>query len=73
MPTSIAFGNWTHQGARTIACSPERLDGAKRQLGETGGSFADVVRRRLRARRASEARSRHASASRLPTSNARRR
>jgi uncharacterized protein with GYD domain len=37
MPTYIAFGNWTEQGARTIADSPHRLDAAKRQLEDMGG------------------------------------
>jgi hypothetical protein len=32
MPTYIAFGNWTDQGVRAIAESPQRLDAAKRQL-----------------------------------------
>ena len=39
MPTYIAFGNWTDQGARAIADSPERLDTAKRQLEGMGGRF----------------------------------
>ena len=39
MPTYIAFGNWTDQGARAIADSPKRLDAAKRQLEEMGGLF----------------------------------
>jgi uncharacterized protein with GYD domain len=39
MPTSIAFGNWTDQGARAIRESPQRLDAAKRQLEEMGGRF----------------------------------
>ena len=39
MPTYIAFGNWTDQGARAIADSPKRLDAAKRQLEEMGGRF----------------------------------
>ena len=39
MPTYIAFGNWTDQGARAIADSPRRLDAAKRQLEEMGGRF----------------------------------
>ncbi|GAA0595171.1 GYD domain-containing protein [Craurococcus roseus] len=40
MPTYIAFGNWTDQGARAIRESPRRLDTAKRQLEEMGGRFA---------------------------------
>ena len=39
MPTYIAFGNWTDQGARAIADSPRRLDAAKRQLEEMGERF----------------------------------
>ena len=39
MPTYIAFGDWTDQGARAIADSPRRLDAAKRQLEEMGGRF----------------------------------
>ena len=39
MPTYIAFGNWTDQGVRAIAESPQRLDAAKRQLEEMGGRF----------------------------------
>ena len=39
MPTYIAFGDWTDQGVRAIAESPQRLDGAKRQLEEMGGRF----------------------------------
>jgi uncharacterized protein with GYD domain len=39
MPTFIAFGNWTDQGARAIGQSPQRLDSAKRQLEEMGGRF----------------------------------
>ena len=37
MPTYIAFGNWTDQGARAIRESPQRFDAAKRQLEEMGG------------------------------------
>jgi uncharacterized protein with GYD domain len=39
MPAYIAFGNWTEQGIRRIAESPQRLDTAKRQLEEMGGRF----------------------------------
>ena len=39
MPTYIAFGDWTDQGARAIRDSPKRLDAAKRQLEEMGGRF----------------------------------
>ena len=39
MPTYIAFGDWTEQGMRAISDSPQRLDGAKRELEEMGGRF----------------------------------
>ena len=39
MPTYIAFGDWTDQGARAIRDSPQRLDAAKRQLEAMGGRF----------------------------------
>ena len=39
MPTYIAFGDWTDQGARSVAASPRRLDTAKQQLEEMGGRF----------------------------------
>ena len=39
MPTYIAFGDWTDQGARSVAESPRRLDAAKQQLEEMGGRF----------------------------------
>ena len=39
MPTYIALGDWTDQGARAIRDSPRRLDEAKRQLEEMGGRF----------------------------------
>ena len=39
MPTYIAFGDWTDQGARAVRESPQRLDAAKRQLEEMGGRF----------------------------------
>jgi uncharacterized protein with GYD domain len=39
MPTYIAFGEWTDQGARAIRESPRRLDAAKRQLEGMGGRF----------------------------------
>ena len=39
MPTYIAFGDWTDQGARAVRESPKRLDAAKRQLEEMGGRF----------------------------------
>jgi len=31
--------NWTEQGAKNVRDSPKRLDAARKQLGEMGGSF----------------------------------
>jgi uncharacterized protein with GYD domain len=39
MPTYIALGDWTDQGARAVRDSPRRLDEARRQLEEMGGRF----------------------------------
>jgi uncharacterized protein with GYD domain len=39
MTTYIMLLNWTEQGARNVRESPKRLDAAKKQLGEMGGSF----------------------------------
>lgn len=39
MTTYILLINWTEQGARNVRESPKRLDAAKKQLGEMGGSF----------------------------------
>jgi uncharacterized protein with GYD domain len=39
MPTYIAFGSWTEQGAKAVADSPKRLDEAKRQIEDMGGRF----------------------------------
>jgi uncharacterized protein with GYD domain len=39
MPTYIALGDWTDQGAKAIGESPRRLDEAKRHLEEMGGRF----------------------------------
>src|SRR3712207_9278807 len=39
MPTYIALGDWTDQGARADRDSPRRLDEAKRRLEEMGGRF----------------------------------
>ena len=39
MPTYIAFGYWTEQGAQAVRESPRRLDAAKRQLEAMGGRF----------------------------------
>ncbi|TPI54238.1 MULTISPECIES: GYD domain-containing protein [unclassified Mesorhizobium] len=39
MTTYIMLMNWTEQGAKNVRESPKRLDAAKTQLGEMGGSF----------------------------------
>ena len=39
MPTYIALGDWTDQGARAVRDSPRRLDEARRRLEEMGGRF----------------------------------
>jgi uncharacterized protein with GYD domain len=39
MPTYIALGRWTDQGALAVADSPARLDSVRRQLEEMGGRF----------------------------------
>ena len=39
MPTYIALGDWTDQGARAVRDSPRRLDEAKRRLEEMDGRF----------------------------------
>ncbi|MEP6565874.1 MAG: GYD domain-containing protein [Mesorhizobium sp.] len=39
MTTYILLMNWTEQGARNVRDSPKRLDAAKKQLGDMGGSF----------------------------------
>ena len=39
MPTYIALGDWTNQGARAVRDSPRRLDEARRHLEEMGGRF----------------------------------
>lgn len=39
MTTYIVLMNWTEQGAKNVRNSPKRLDAAKKQLGEMGGSF----------------------------------
>ena len=41
MTTYIALGDWTDEGAKAIAASPQRLDAAKRLLEEMGGRFID--------------------------------
>ena len=39
MTIYIMLANWTEQGAKNIRDSPRRLDAAKRELEEVGGSF----------------------------------
>ena len=39
MTTYIMLLNWTEHGAKTVRDSPKRLDAARKQLGEMGGSF----------------------------------
>ena len=39
MTTYILLLNWTEQGARNVRESPKRLDAAKKQLADMGGSF----------------------------------
>ncbi|ESY99817.1 GYD domain-containing protein [Mesorhizobium sp. LNHC209A00] len=39
MTTYIMLMNWTEHGAKNVRDSPKRLDAAKKQLGEMGGSF----------------------------------
>ncbi len=39
MTTYIALGDWTDEGAKAIATSPQRLDAAKKLLEEMGGRY----------------------------------
>ena len=39
MTTYIVLLNWTDQGVRSVKESPRRLDAAKKQLQDMGGSF----------------------------------
>src|SRR6187399_1504795 len=39
MTTYILLMNWTEQGARDVRNSPKRLDAAKKQLSDMGGTF----------------------------------
>jgi uncharacterized protein with GYD domain len=39
MTTYILLINWTEQGARDVRNAPKRLDAAKKQLGDMGGTF----------------------------------
>lgn len=41
MTTYVVLLNWTEQGIRNVRESPRRLDAAKQQLQEMGGSFKD--------------------------------
>lgn len=41
MTTYIMLVNWTEQGIRNVRESPKRLDAAKKQLAEMGGSFRE--------------------------------
>ncbi|MDW6022437.1 GYD domain-containing protein [Mesorhizobium sp. BAC0120] len=41
MTTYIMLINWTEQGVKNVRESPKRLDAAKKQLGEMGGSFKE--------------------------------
>ncbi|HEU4987956.1 MAG TPA: GYD domain-containing protein [Rhizobiaceae bacterium] len=41
MTTYIMLVNWTEQGIRNVRESPKRLDMAKKQLAEMGGSFRE--------------------------------
>jgi len=42
MPTYVLLANWTDQGIRTIADSPKRIDAARRELEEMGGTLRTV-------------------------------
>ena len=39
MTTYVVLINWTEQGAKNVRESPRRLDAAKKQLADLGGSF----------------------------------
>ncbi|HEV2896583.1 GYD domain-containing protein [Mesorhizobium sp. AaZ16] len=41
MTTYIMLINWTDQGVKSVRDSPRRLDAAKKQLEEMGGSFRE--------------------------------
>ncbi len=41
MTTYIMLLNWTDQGVRNVRESPRRLDAAKKQIADMGGSFKD--------------------------------
>jgi uncharacterized protein with GYD domain len=41
MTTYIMLINWTEQGIKNVRESPRRLDAAKKQLADMGGSFKD--------------------------------
>lgn len=39
MTTYVMLFNWTEQGVKNVRDLPARLDAAKKQLGEMGGTF----------------------------------
>lgn len=41
MTTYIMLLNWTDQGVKTVRDSPKRLDAARKQLADMGGSFRE--------------------------------
>lgn len=41
MTTYILLINWTEQGIKNVRDSPKRLDAAKKELADMGGSFRD--------------------------------
>ena len=41
MTNYILLVNWTEQGVKNVRESPKRLDAAKKELSEMGGSFKD--------------------------------
>ena len=41
MTTYIMLVNWTEQGVKNVRDSPKRLDTAKKQLEDMGGSFKE--------------------------------
>jgi uncharacterized protein with GYD domain len=41
MTTYIMLINWTDQGVKSVRDSPKRLDAARKQLEEMGGSFKE--------------------------------
>ena len=41
MTTYVLLINWTDQGVKAVRESPKRLDAAKKELAEMGGSFRE--------------------------------